>query len=101
MLRHSKRCLTQRKPASLASCRSRAVVAGLPHRKTWMAGSVVGTLVPGTAEGEAIGLAATGDGVGSGGGLEQAPPMRAQTQIRRVANRTLQATTLNGNRREG
>src|SRR5438309_7544700 len=59
ILRHSKRCLTQWKPASLANCRSRAVVAALPHRKTWIAGSVLGTFPPTSGAGDATGLGAT------------------------------------------
>src|SRR5438876_675420 len=61
MLRHSKRCLTQWKPASLANWRSRAVVAELPQRKTWIAGSVLGILPPTSGAGEA---AARGDETG-------------------------------------
>src|SRR5207244_3799391 len=84
ILRHSKRCLTQWKPASLASFRSRAVVAALPHRKTWTAGSVLGILPPtsgagdATAGGDDAGLAATvvagapALGVGGTDGLEHA-----------------------------
>src|SRR5437667_373857 len=55
--RHSNRCLTQWKPPPAANCRSRAVVLALPHKKMWMAGSVVGILPPSSA---------TGDGEGAG-----------------------------------
>src|SRR3954463_15698212 len=44
MLRHSKRCLTQEKPASLAIFRSRSVVSGWPQRKTWTPGAAGVTL---------------------------------------------------------
>src|SRR5207253_6915654 len=90
MLRHSNRCFTQWKPPSLASWRSRAVVAGLPHRNTWTEGSVEGTLAPasgegdgagetaGDAAGDEAGLGATaGAVVGAGGGAGLAQPMTA------------------------
>src|SRR5919202_3863361 len=65
MLRHSNRCLTQWKPPSFASWRSRAVVAGLPQRNTWTEGSVEGTLAPASGEGDGAGEA-TGDAAGLG-----------------------------------
>src|SRR5207249_3857746 len=70
ILRHSKRCLTQLKPPSRASWRSRVVVFGLPHRKTWMAGSVVGMFLPANGDGEGR-AAGWGSGlvVGIGGAL--------------------------------
>src|SRR5215472_11966871 len=93
MLRHSKRCLTQRKPPSLANCRSRAVVEGLPHRKTWTAGSTLGTFAPASGEGEGagdaagLGAAATAvagagavGGGGAGGALWHATPARISRQ---------------------
>src|SRR5436190_107923 len=92
MLRHSKRCLTQWNPPSRASCRSRAVVPELPHKKMWTAGSAVGIWPlaaatgdadddaptdAATAEGEVAGLAATvvagGPDVGVGGAGVGAP----------------------------
>src|SRR5438105_1365770 len=82
MLRHSNRCLTQWKPPSFASCRSRAVVAALPHRKMWTAGSVAGIFAPargdgeGPAETDGLGAtAASGVGVAAGGAVEQATPI--------------------------
>src|SRR4030088_3454508 len=98
ILRRSKRCLTQWKPASLASWRSRAVVAALPHRKTWIAGSVLGILPPTSGAGEATatddeatGLGATvvagapALGVGGAVGLEHAftASIRAPNKARR------------------
>src|SRR5919199_6333057 len=68
MLRHSKRCLIQWNPPSLASWRSRAVVAALPHRKTCTAGSVVATLAPARGDGEGAGET-TGDTTGDAAGL--------------------------------
>src|SRR5919202_5543036 len=76
MLRHSKRCLTQWNPPSLASWRSRAVVAALPHRNTCTAGSVVATLAPASGDGDGAGET-TGDAAGLGapaGGGGGRPP---------------------------
>src|SRR5690349_6801539 len=97
MLRHSKRCLTQWKPPSRASCRSRAVVLALPHRKTWTAGSIVGTTAPASGEGAGTGeTAAAGategldaavgadalvvGGSDDGAGAEHAAPIRLRTK---------------------
>src|SRR5689334_19246467 len=77
MFRHSKRCLTQWKPPSRASCKSRAVVAAFPHKKTCTAGSMTGTRAPGRGDGagaadacgDTPGFAATAELVGFGGAL--------------------------------
>src|SRR5579871_2981558 len=72
MLRHSKRCFTQWKPPSRASCRSRAVVPELPHRNTWTAGSVDGTCAltraTGDADADGDGTADEGEGKGDAEG---------------------------------
>src|SRR6266566_906368 len=89
ILRHSKRCLTQLKPPSRASCRSRAVVLGLPHRNTWMAGSMVGSVLParGDGDGRAAGWG-SGLAVGIGGAvLLHATPRNSETVRKRVSGR--------------
>ena len=62
MLRHSKRCFTQVKPASLASLRSRSASSRWPHRKTWTAGEVGATRLSWTRL--TVGAATFGSGVG-------------------------------------
>src|SRR5919199_4002046 len=68
MFRHSKRCLIQAKPASLASFRSRSVVSGWPHRKTDTAGWAAATLPSRTSwtVGDATTIVGVGAAFGSG-----------------------------------
>src|SRR5215207_4897628 len=73
MLRHSKRCFTQVKPASLASLRSRSASSRWPQRKTWTAAEAGSTLPPSRTR-LTVGLATLGNGVGdAAAGLAVAP----------------------------
>src|SRR5215207_6289 len=62
MLRHSKRCFTQVKPASLASLRSRSASSRWPQRKTWTAAETGATRLSCTRL--TVGAATFGSGVG-------------------------------------
>src|SRR5207302_9078052 len=99
ILRRASRCLAQWKRPSFADCMSRVVVAALPHRKMWTAGSVVGIFAPASGDGEAAaeadGLGATagcGVGVAAGGAVEQATPISNS----RPGDRYLRSPILDG-----
>src|SRR6266508_92262 len=102
ILRHSKRCLTQWKPPSLASAKSRVVVSKLPHRNTCTAGSIVaspGFMATGDGDGEddgagdaaglAWGVGAGGAGVSGGG---------ADVHAVRQARENASSSRMNANR---